>query len=88
MANYPNFSTFSFAQTIKELESRIVSWGNELTRELDFRDTTEENAPATRILTVVSTGTISNPQNGDIAFSLSASKFRGFVSGTGFVDFH
>ena len=37
MANYPNFSTFSFAQTIKELESRIVSWGNELTRELDFR---------------------------------------------------
>ena len=79
MANYPR------------LNSNIVEinrWSDELTRELDSRDSQITSRPSTNIYAVVSTGLIGRPSSGDVAFSISASKFRGYVSGTGWVDFN
>mgnify|MGYP003652832252 FL=1 len=44
--------------------------------------------PASNILTVVTVASIGRPSNGNVVFSASAGKFRGFVSGTGWVDFN
>lgn len=78
MANYPKYTGIE----------RIDFWANELTRELDTRDRDVDNRPATRIYTVVSVSEIGRPLSGDIAFAASAGKFRGYVSGTGWVDFN
>jgi len=78
MANYPKYTGID----------RLDFWANELTRELDTRDRNVDNRPATRIYTVVSVSEIGRPLSGDIAFAASAGKFRGYVSGTGWVDFN
>jgi hypothetical protein len=66
----------------------LLSWSNELTRELDARDIQVQDSPSTTINTVVSTSEIGRPANGNVAYSISASKFRGYVDGTGWVDFN
>lgn len=78
MANYPRYAGLE----------NIEFWANELTRELDTRDRVVDARPATRIYTVVSVSEIGRPASGDIAFAASAGKFRGYVSGTGWVDFN
>jgi hypothetical protein len=80
MANYPKvpFNADGFMQR----------WGNELVRELDTRDLRESSRPATKIYSVVTVTEIGRPASGDVAFAISAGKFRGYVSGTGWIDFH
>jgi hypothetical protein len=77
MANYPKLPRFTVNELV-DLQRLLLSWSNELTRELD----------ATTINTVVSTSEIGRPANGNVAYSISASKFRGYVDGTGWVDFN
>lgn len=88
MANYPRFSTVFTPKSIIELYDSLRSWGNELTRELDTRDSQVDSKPTTKILTVVSVSEIGRPDNGDVVFAVSAGKYRGYVSGTGWIDFH
>ena len=87
MANYPRF-TLNVQAEIDEFKRTMIAWANELTRELDTEDIRQAAVPSTNIYSVVSTGTIGRPANGDVAFSISASKFRGYVEGTGWVDFN
>jgi hypothetical protein len=87
MANYPRF-TLNVQAEIDEFKRTMIAWANELTRELDSEDIKTAALPSTKIYTVVSTGSIGRPANGDVAFSVSASKFRGYVQGTGWVDFN
>lgn len=87
MANYPRLPNFT-VEELGELQRLLLSWSNELTRELDARDTQVNASPSTNIYAVVSTGTIGRPSSGDVAYSISASKFKGYVSGTGWVDFN
>ncbi len=87
MANYPRF-TLNIQSEIEEFKKTMIAWANELTRELDNEDIKVAAAPATNIYTVVSTSEIGRPANGNVAYSISASKFRGYVDGTGWVDFN
>jgi hypothetical protein len=45
-----------------------------------------EVAPATRVRTVVSVGTIGRPEEGFIVYATKVQKYKGYVSGTGWVD--
>ena len=87
MANYPKLPRFTVNQLV-DLQRLLLSWSNELTRELDARDIQVQDSPSTTINTVVSTSEIGRPANGNVAYSISASKFRGYVDGTGWVDFN
>jgi len=87
MANYPRF-TLNVQAEIDEFKKTMIAWANELTRELDNEDIKVAAAPSTNIYTVVSTSEIGRPANGNVAYSISASKFRGYVEGTGWVDFN
>ena len=78
----------SLGQSINEFKKTMIAWANELTRELDNEDIKVAAAPSTNIYTVVSTSEIGRPANGNVAYSISASKFRGYVEGTGWVDFN
>ncbi len=80
MANYPKIPL--------NVDGSIQKWGNELVRELDTRDLRESFRPSTKIYSVVTVTDIGRPASGDVAFAISAAKFRGYVSGTGWVDFH
>ncbi len=88
MANYPRFSGYFSPRTIMELYENLKSWSNEFGRELDLRDAQVDGRPATKILTEVTVTNIPNPQNGDVVFAVSAGKYKGYVSGTGWVNFH
>ena len=87
MANYPKLPRFTVNELV-DLQRLLLSWSNELTRELDARDIQVQDSPSTTINTVVSTSEIGRPANGNVAYSISASKFRGYVEGTGWVDFN
>lgn len=87
MANYPKLPYFTVSE-LQELQQMLLSWSNELTRELDARDIQVDTSPSTNIYTVVSTGSVGRPSSGDVAYSISAGKFRGYVSGTGWTDFN
>lgn len=87
MANYPRFSSSPFVR-LSDLQNYISRWSNELTRELDTEDQKQSSAPATKIYSVVTITEIGRPASGDVAFAISAGKFRGYVSGTGWIDFH
>ena len=87
MAYYPKLPRFTVNELV-DLQRLLLSWSNELTRELDARDIQVQDSPSTTINTVVSTSEIGRPANGNVAYSISASKFRGYVDGTGWVDFN
>lgn len=72
----------------EKLYQLLLSYAGELKFLLEARDEEIQNTPATKVLTVVTIASIGRPANGDIVFATSAGKYRGFVSGTGWVDFH
>tara|TARA_R110002012_G_scaffold280769_1_gene469425 strand:- start:93 stop:374 length:282 start_codon:yes stop_codon:yes gene_type:complete len=82
MARYPDLP---FLFNVEEPEARKVynqveRWGAALISELDLRDQVSEGAPSTNIFTVVTITDIGRPKGGDIAYSASSGKFRGYVS--------
>lgn len=87
MANYPSFPRYKVS-SIDDMQTTTLSWANELIRELDLQDTKNKTTPSTNIYAVTTVGTIGRPKNGDVAFSVSSSKFRGYIDGTGWVDFN
>jgi len=83
MARYPTFPT-SFKNIsnieLRELYSTLETWSGLLTGELENRDVITEGAPSTNIYTVVTVTDIGRPRKGDIAYSASSGKYKGYVS--------
>ena len=87
MATYPQFSTYRNIQDIKEMYNEIAGWGNRLTASLQIRDDLENSRRSFKVIQVTTVTDLGNPQEGDVAFSLGESKFKGYT-GSAWVDFH
>jgi hypothetical protein len=89
MANYPSISRFLLQNAdTNVIQEEIISWANQIAQELDLRDNQVDSTPSTKIYAVVTVTDIGRPSSGDVAFSKGEGKFKGFVSGTGWVDFN
>jgi hypothetical protein len=80
MAQYPILPLNMTTDNMREMYREIQEWGAVLAGELAIRDGEVDAAPTTNIYTVVTVGSIGRPRKGDIAYSASAGKFRGYVS--------
>ena len=93
MARYPDLP---YLINVTQEETRKVykaleKWGAALGNQLDLRDQELDGAPATNIFTVVTVTDIGRPKGGDVAYSASSGKFKGYVStaaSTTWKDFH
>jgi hypothetical protein len=93
MARYPDLP---YLLNVTQEETRKVynaleKWGAALVNQLDLRDQELEGASATNIFTVVTVTDIGRPKGGDVAYSASSGKFKGYVStaaSTTWKDFH
>ena len=65
---------------LKDMYLTVERWGAALVSELDARDGLVDTKPSTNIYTVVTITEIGRPRKGDIAYSMSSGKFRGYVS--------
>ncbi len=72
----------------QQLYNDLIRYASEMKFLLEQRDFEVEAQPATRVRTVVSVGTIGRPEEGFIVYATKAKKYKGYVSGTGWVDFH
>ena len=80
MARYPTRPQNMSTDDIKKMYSDIQRWGSRLINELNNRDTVIESTPASNIYRVVTVTSIGRPRKGDIAYSASTGKFKGYVS--------
>jgi hypothetical protein len=80
MAQYPILPINMPTDDMRAMYEEIQQWGAMLATELAIRDGEIDSAPTTNIYTVVTVGSIGRPRKGDIAYSASAGKFRGYVS--------
>jgi len=90
MANYPELPFYVSLSTpeLTRMYNEVQRYASILKMELETRDTEIRNSVSTRIYSVTSVSEIGRPFNGSIAFSTSTGKYRGYVSGTGWVDFN
>lgn len=89
MAIYPNLPKYLFDITDpQKVYDTILSWANQLNQQLELRDNQVDKTPATKVYSVLTVTDIGRPSSGDIAFSLDEGKFKGYVSGTGWVNFN
>tara|TARA_R100001369_G_scaffold18972_1_gene34572 strand:+ start:1159 stop:1437 length:279 start_codon:yes stop_codon:yes gene_type:complete len=65
---------------LKDMYLTVERWGAALVSELDARDALVDTKPSTNIYTVVTVTEIGLPRKGDIAYSASSGKFKGYVS--------
>ena len=82
MARYPELPRL-FNLPDKQLinmYTAIERWGSALLNELNTRDTQVESTPSSNISTIVTVTQIKRPRKGDIAYSVSSGKFKGYVS--------
>ena len=82
MARYPELSNLFYLkdEEVKKLYTEIQRWGATLLNELDTRDIQVDNRPSTNVLIAVTVTQLQNPQKGDIAYSASSGKYKGYVS--------
>jgi|TARA_Y100000114_G_scaffold27402_2_gene23089 hypothetical protein len=83
MARYPFFNYYLnnlSNEDVTKLYSEVKEWGSILIRELDKRDLDLDTKPSNTILTVTTVTQLSKPKKGDIAYSVSTGKFKGYVS--------
>ena len=80
MARYPTLPQNMSTDDIRRMYSEIQRWGSILINELNNRDTVIESTPASNIYRVVTVTSIGRPRKGDIAYSASTGKFKGYVS--------
>jgi hypothetical protein len=83
MARYPEFPTIfsdDIQRGVTHAYNKFQQWGAALVNELDTRDQQQDATPATNIYSVVTVGSIKRPDKGDIAYSVSTGKFKGYVS--------
>ena len=87
MARYPDLPPmFDYeledSPDSKKVYNKVEQWSGALLNELDTRDTQMETRPATNIYTVTTITLVGNPNKGDIEYSASTGKFKGYVSTT------
>jgi len=83
VARYPTFPLYMGnmeTDEVKNLYDTIQTWAAVLTNELDSRDIEVETTPSTNIYAVTTVTNIGRPRKGDIAYSTSSGKFKGYVS--------
>ena len=82
MAKYPELPRLHNLETeeLRNLYTELQRWGATLLNELDTRDVQVDSRPSTNILTAVTVTQLTNPQKGDIAYSVSSGKYKGYVS--------
>jgi len=81
MARYPELPKFiTSEEEVKQFYEYVQQWGAALINELDTRDIEVNATPSTNIYAVATVGTITRPRKGDIAYSVSTGKFKGYVS--------
>jgi len=83
VARYPTFPTSFNGITnneLKELYTTLETWSALLTNELEIRDVLVDATPSTNIYTVITVTDIGRPRKGDIAYSASSGKYKGYVS--------
>jgi len=90
MSNYPRLPNYTLttSMTSEEIYREIRQYSDTLSFELDIRDKQVESTPSFNVRTVTTVTNIGRPQNGDVAFASNSSKFRGYIEGTGWVDFN
>ena len=67
-------------EELQQLYNLMEKWGSTLINELNTRDVQVDSRPSTNIYSVTTVTNITNPQAGDIAYSASTGKFKGYVS--------
>ena len=83
MSRYPTFPFYindMKVEEVRELYQTIQSWAAVLTNELDSRDIDVETTPSTNIYAVTTVTNIGRPMKGDVAYSTSSSKYKGYIS--------
>ena len=83
MARYPEFPiifTDDIQKGVTFAYNKFQQWGATLLNELNTRDQIQDAQPSTNIYAVVTVGSIKRPEKGDIAYSVSSGKFKGYVS--------
>ena len=80
MARYPTLPYNMSQKDMQKMYNDIQKWGAILINELNSRDIQVDTTPSTNIYTVVTVTSIGRPQKGDIAYSASTGKFKGYVS--------
>ena len=80
MARYPTLPMRLSNEDLMDMYKQIQRWGSILVNELDSRDLEAQNTPSTNIFRVVTITSIGRPNKGDIAYSASSGKFKGYVS--------
>jgi len=84
---YPELPRYQNTEDLTQVYNTLIAYAGELKFLLESRDVEVDSTPATKIYNVVTVSEIGRPASGDIAFAVSASKFRGYV-GNNWVDFH
>jgi hypothetical protein len=64
----------------RNVYDEITRWGSTLINQLDARDNEIDGRPSTNIRVVVTISSISRPKKGDVVYSASAGKYKGYVS--------
>ena len=80
MARYPTLPMNISNEDLVSMYKEVQRWGSVLINELDSRDLEIQNKPASNIFRVVTITSIGRPIKGDIAYSASTGKFKGYVS--------
>jgi len=80
MARYPTLPFTINTEDIQQMYQEIQRWSSVLVNDLDSRDMEIDSTPSTNIYRVVTVTSIGRPRKGDIAYSASAGKFKGYVS--------
>ena len=80
MARYPALPRNLNNEDLMSVYKEVQRWGSVLINELDSRDLEIQNKPTSNIFRVVTITSIGRPIKGDIAYSASTGKFKGYVS--------
>jgi hypothetical protein len=80
MARYPTLPYIIGNNDLQQIYRDVQRWSSVLISELDSRDLKVDTTPSTNIYRVVTVTSIGRPSKGDIAYSASTGKFKGYVS--------
>jgi|TARA_R110000824_G_scaffold71265_1_gene182554 hypothetical protein len=91
MAVYPeiisSFNQFSNEEIIA-LHRLMTDYASQLSFTLQQRDDQIDSEPANGVSSVNNTADVQSPAEGSVRYNRATSKFQGYISGTGWVDFH
>ena len=81
------FNQFNEQQII-ELHRILTDYVSQLSLTLQQRDDEIDSTQSNTVLAVNNTADVQSPPEGAVRYNRATSKFQGYISGTGWVDFH